>query len=55
MGIDVVSIGEIYTALVAGFPLDKAYFHSNNKTDADGNPLKNGRARFENHHRKCHD
>lgn len=35
MGIDVVSCGEIYTALKAGFPLEKAYFHSNNKTDAD--------------------
>ncbi len=35
MGIDVVSSGEIRTALAAGFPLDRAYFHSNNKTDAD--------------------
>ena len=35
MGIDVVSCGEIYTASVAGFPLEHAYFHSNNKTDAD--------------------
>ena len=35
MGIDVVSTGEIYTASLAGFPLEKAYFHSNNKTDAD--------------------
>ena len=35
MGIDVVSSGEIYTALRAGFPLKKAFFHSNNKTDAD--------------------
>ena len=35
MGIDVVSSGEIYTALRAGYPLGKAYFHSNNKTDAD--------------------
>ena len=35
MCVDVVSIGEIYTALKAGFPLDKAYFHSNNKTDFD--------------------
>ena len=35
MGIDVVSCGEIYTAYTAGFPLEKAYFHSNNKTDAD--------------------
>jgi diaminopimelate decarboxylase len=35
MGIDVVSSGEIYTATKAGFPLGNAYFHSNNKTDAD--------------------
>lgn len=35
MGIDVVSCGEIYTAALAGFPLGRAYFHSNNKTDAD--------------------
>ena len=35
MGIDVVSSGEIYTAAKAGFPLGCAYFHSNNKTDAD--------------------
>ena len=35
MGIDVVSAGEIYTALNAGFDLSKAYFHSNNKTDWD--------------------
>lgn len=32
---DVVSSGEIYTALKAGFPLTKAYFHCNNKTDED--------------------
>lgn len=35
MGIDVVSSGEIYTAVEAGFPMEQAYFHSNNKTDAD--------------------
>ena len=35
LGIDVVSVGEIYTAIKAGFPLSKAYFHSNNKTDED--------------------
>lgn len=35
MGIDVVSSGEIYTAKMAGFPLENAYFHSNNKTDED--------------------
>lgn len=31
MNIDVVSGGEIYTALSAGFDLSKAYFHGNNK------------------------
>lgn len=35
MGTDVVSSGEIYTAKSAGFPMEKAYFHSNNKTDED--------------------
>ena len=35
MGIDVVSSGEIYTAKRAHFPLEAAYFHSNNKTDED--------------------
>ena len=35
MGTDVVSSGEIYTAKSAGFPMEKAYFHGNNKTDFD--------------------
>lgn len=35
MGTDVVSAGEIYTARAAGFDLSLAYFHGNNKTDAD--------------------
>lgn len=35
LGIDVVSCGEIHTALCAGFPLQDAFFHSNNKTDLD--------------------
>lgn len=35
MGIDVVSSGEIYTAHSAGFPMERAYFHGSNKTDAD--------------------
>lgn len=34
-GIDVVSPGEIYTAASAGFPLENAFFHGNNKTEAD--------------------
>lgn len=43
LGIDVVSCGEIYTASIAGFPLENAYFHSNNKTDADVEfAIKNG-------------
>ena len=32
---DLVSPGELYTAKAAGFPLERAYFHGNNKTDAD--------------------
>ena len=35
MGIDVVSSGEVYTAASVGFPMEHAYFHSNNKTDTD--------------------
>lgn len=35
MGIDVVSSGELYTAASTGFPLEKAFFHGNNKTDSD--------------------
>ena len=35
MGIDVVSPGELYTAASAGFPLENAYFHGNNKTGND--------------------
>ena len=43
LGIDVVSCGEIYTASLAGFPLENAYFHSNNKTNADVEfAIKNG-------------
>lgn len=32
LGLDVVSGGELYTAMKAGFPADKVYFHGNNKT-----------------------
>ena len=35
MGVDVVSAGEIHTAELAGFPMEQAYFHGNNKTDAE--------------------
>lgn len=35
LGADVASIGELFTALQAGFPAEKIMFHGNNKTDAD--------------------
>ena len=35
MGIDVVSCGELHTAVKAGFPAENAFFHGNSKTDAD--------------------
>ena len=35
LGADVVSGGELHTIMAAGFPLERAYFHGNNKTDAD--------------------
>ncbi|QGG49395.1 diaminopimelate decarboxylase [Heliorestis convoluta] len=35
LGLDVVSGGELYTARRAGFPMEKVYFHGNNKTDAE--------------------
>ena len=34
-GADVVSAGEIFTALSAGFPAEKLYFHGTNKTDEE--------------------
>ena len=33
--IDVVSGGEIYTAKQAGFPMERSYYHGNNKSDSD--------------------
>lgn len=33
--IDVVSPGELYTAVQAGFPMENCFFHGNNKSDAD--------------------
>ena len=30
--LDVVSGGELFTAMQAGFPMEKVYFHGNNKT-----------------------
>ena len=35
MNIDVVSCGEIYTAASAGFPMERSFFHGNNKSDGD--------------------
>ena len=35
LGIDVVSSCELYTASEAGFPMERACFHGNNKTDFD--------------------
>jgi len=35
LGIDVVSGGELYTALSVGFPSEKIYFHGNNKTEEE--------------------
>ena len=32
---DIVSIGELYTAIKAGFPLENAFFHGNAKSDSD--------------------
>lgn len=33
IGVDCVSAGEIFTALSAGFPAEKIFFHGNNKTE----------------------
>ena len=35
MSVDLVSPGELFTARSAGFPMERAFFHGNNKTDAD--------------------
>lgn len=35
MGVDVVSPGELYTAVKAGFPMENAFFHGSSKTDED--------------------
>lgn len=32
MSLDVVSLGELYTAKMVNFPMDKVYFHGNNKS-----------------------
>ena len=35
LGLDVVSGGELHTAIRAGFPAEKIYFHGNNKTEEE--------------------
>ena len=35
MAIDLVSSGEVCTAMKAGFPMERSFFHGNNKTDFD--------------------
>ncbi len=35
MRTDIVSPGELYVAKNVGFPMERAFFHGNNKTDAD--------------------
>ena len=43
LGLDVVSGGELYTALKAGFDPEKIHFHGNNKTQDELNmALDNG-------------
>ncbi|MBP3360266.1 MAG: diaminopimelate decarboxylase [Clostridia bacterium] len=43
IGIDVVSAGEIYTALAAGYDISRAFFHGNNKTEDEiAFAIKNG-------------
>lgn len=37
IGLDVVSGGELYTAIESGFPAEKIYFHGNNKTEDEIN------------------
>jgi diaminopimelate decarboxylase len=33
LGLDVVSGGELYTARMSGFPIDRVFFHGNNKSE----------------------
>lgn len=51
--LDVVSGGELYTAAKAGFPMDRVYFHGNNKTIDEikmGIELKTGRFVVDNYY-----
>ncbi|MFA5384629.1 MAG: diaminopimelate decarboxylase [Eubacteriales bacterium] len=47
LGLDLVSGGELYTAVQAGFPMDRVYFHGNNKSPEEIRfALKSGVGRF---------
>jgi diaminopimelate decarboxylase len=47
MGVDVVSGGELFTALQADFPAERVYFHGNNKTEDELRfALESGVGRF---------
>lgn len=47
LGLDVVSGGELYTAWRAGFPMEKVFFHGNNKSRAEiGMALEAGVSRI---------
>ena len=47
LGMDVVSGGEIYTALKVGFPMEKVIFHGNNKLEEEIDlAIKNGLGRI---------
>ena len=35
LSLDVVSGGELYTAIVAGFPMERVHFHGNNKSEEE--------------------
>ena len=35
LSLDVVSLGELYTAKMVGFPMQKIYFHGNNKSEEE--------------------
>lgn len=52
-GVDVVSSGELFTAQKAGFPMERVYFHGNNKTQEEieyGMELNIGHFVIDNYH-----
>lgn len=52
-GVDVVSSGELFTANKAGFPMERVYFHGNNKTQEEiefGLDLNVGHFVIDNYH-----